>query len=139
MTDRYAMGDWTSVWAGEPFLIHRLVLDLQSRCVIAGQDRYRRRRTPMSFADLAYVQEMLDETFDDIWWSPAEYQFELRSDIPAWALEAWTWPCETREKSGCNTTNRVKSRCKSISTVAGSASLQCSSHTRESWISRLPA
>jgi len=103
MTDRYAMGDWTSVWAGEPFLIHRLVLDLQSRCVIAGQDRYRRRRTPMSLADLADVQQLLDETFDDIWWSPAEYQFELRSEIPAWALEAWTWPREHREESGCNT------------------------------------
>jgi len=57
----------------------------------------------MSFADLAYVQEMLDETFNDIWSSPAEYQFELRSDIPAWALEAWTWPREHREESGCNT------------------------------------
>ena len=77
MTDRYAIGDWTSIWGSEPYLIHRLVLDLQSRCVIAGQDRYRRRRTPMSFADLAYVQEMLDETFNDIWSSPAEDQFEL--------------------------------------------------------------
>lgn len=62
----------------------------------------------MSLPHLAYVQQLLDETFDDIWWSPAEYQFELRSDIPAWALEAWTWPCETREESGCNPTNRVE-------------------------------
>jgi len=63
MTDRYAIGDWTSIWGSEPFLIHRLVLDLQSRCVIAGQDRYRTRRTPMSLADLAYVQQILHETF----------------------------------------------------------------------------
>jgi hypothetical protein len=99
MTDRYAVGDWESVWGCEPFLIHRLVLDLQSRCVIAGQDRYRRRRAPMSLADLAYMQQILDETFDDIWTSPVEYQFELRCDVPAWALKAWTWPREHLEES----------------------------------------
>ena len=46
----------------------------------------------MSVADLAYAQQILDETFDDIWTSPADYEFELESDILAWALEAWTWP-----------------------------------------------
>ena len=94
MTSQYAVGDWASLWASEPFLMHRLVLDLQSKRVIAGQDRYRRRRTPMSVADLAYAQQILDETFDDIWTSPADYEFERENAIPAWALEAWTWPRE---------------------------------------------
>jgi hypothetical protein len=93
----------------------------------------------MSLADLAYVQQLLDETFDDIWWSPAEYQFELRSDIPAWALEAWTWPREHREESGGNTDESREEPLQIDQSVAGSASLQCSSRTRESWISRLPA
>ncbi|WP_053572303.1 hypothetical protein [Caballeronia cordobensis] len=46
----------------------------------------------MSLADLAYVQQILEETFDDIWTSPAQYQFEVKRDIPAWALEARTLP-----------------------------------------------
>jgi hypothetical protein len=53
----------------------------------------------MSLADLAYMQQILDETFDDIWTSPAEYQFELKCGVPAWALEAWTWPREHLEES----------------------------------------
>ncbi|WP_371884031.1 hypothetical protein [Caballeronia sp. S22] len=46
----------------------------------------------MSVADLAYVQQILDETFDDIWTSPREYQFDVKRNVPAWALEAWPWP-----------------------------------------------
>jgi hypothetical protein len=52
----------------------------------------------MSVADLAYAQQILDETFDDIWTSPADYEFELESAIPAWALEAWRWPRENPDE-----------------------------------------
>lgn len=92
MSGPYAVGDWESVWACEPYLTHRLVLDLASQHVIAGQDRYRRRRSPMSVDDCVYLKQILDETFDDIWESPAEYGFKIVHEIPPWALEAWLWP-----------------------------------------------
>jgi len=39
---RYAAGQLDSFWAGEPYSMHRLVLDLSSRTVTAAQDRQRR-------------------------------------------------------------------------------------------------
>ncbi|SAK94255.1 hypothetical protein AWB76_06999 [Caballeronia temeraria] len=39
---RYAVGEWDSLWASEPYMKHRFVLDLESRAVIAGEDRVRR-------------------------------------------------------------------------------------------------
>jgi hypothetical protein len=46
----------------------------------------------MSIADLAYMQQILNDTFEDIWAAPADCAFKAESGIPAWALEAWTWP-----------------------------------------------
>jgi hypothetical protein len=46
----------------------------------------------MSVDDCVYLKQILDETFDDIWESPAEYGFKIVHEIPSWALEAWPWP-----------------------------------------------
>ncbi|WP_235516664.1 hypothetical protein [Caballeronia cordobensis] len=38
---RYAAGEWESLWASDPYMKHRFVLDLESHTVIAGEDRVR--------------------------------------------------------------------------------------------------
>jgi hypothetical protein len=38
------------------------------------------------------MQQILEETADDIFDAPREHGFELVDHPPAWALEAWPWP-----------------------------------------------
>lgn len=71
---------------------HRIVIDLSARKVIAGRDRYHKRWHPMSVRDVDYMQQILEETADDIFDEPREHGFELVDHPPAWALEAWPWP-----------------------------------------------
>ncbi|WP_061136726.1 hypothetical protein [Caballeronia fortuita] len=71
---------------------HRFVLDLESRTVIAGEDRVRRHWRSMRLEHIAYMQQILDETFNLIWDEPEEFGFVLQADIPSWATEAWPWP-----------------------------------------------
>jgi hypothetical protein len=85
---RYAVGRWESLWASEPHISHRILLDLPARKVIAGQDRFRKQRRPMSIRDVEYMQQMLEETYNDIFDEPQEYDFEVIENPPHWALEA---------------------------------------------------
>ncbi|OUL85024.1 hypothetical protein [Paraburkholderia hospita] len=88
----YVVGRWESLWASDPYMSHRIVIDLSARKVIAGQDRYRKRWHPMSVRDVDYMQQILDETAADIFDDPGEYGFESVDGPPPWALEAWPWP-----------------------------------------------
>jgi len=85
----YAVGRWESLWASEPYMSHRIVIDLSTRKVIAGQDRYRKRWHSMSVRDVDYMQQILDETASNIFDDPREYGFEPVDSPPPWALEAW--------------------------------------------------
>jgi hypothetical protein len=89
---RYAVGEWDSLWAADPYMKHRFVLDLESRTVIAGEDRIRRRWWSMRLEHVAYMQQILNETFDSIWDEPEESGFVRQADIPSWATNAWPWP-----------------------------------------------
>jgi hypothetical protein len=89
---RYAVGEWESLWASEPYMKHRFVLDLESRTVIAGEDRVRRHWWSMRLEHVAYMQQLLDETFDSIWDEPDEFGFVRQDEIPSWATKAWPWP-----------------------------------------------
>jgi hypothetical protein len=89
---RYAVGEWDSLWSSEPYMQHRFVLDLESRTVIAGEDRIRRGWWSMRLEDVAYMQQILNETFDSIWDEPEEFGFVRQADIPSWAIKAWPWP-----------------------------------------------
>ncbi|AQH05498.1 hypothetical protein A9R05_40875 (plasmid) [Burkholderia sp. KK1] len=71
---------------------HRFVLDLESRTVVAGEDRIRRGWWSMHLEDVAYMQQILNETFDMIWDESEEFGFVLQADIPSWATKAWPWP-----------------------------------------------
>jgi len=68
------------------------VLDLQSRTVIAGEDRIRGAWWSMRLEHVAYMEQILNETFDLIWDEPEEFGFGRRSEIPLWATQAWPWP-----------------------------------------------
>ena len=89
---RYAVGEWESLWASDPYMKHRFVLDLQSRTVIAGEDRIRGAWWSMRLEHVAYMEQILNETFDLIWDEPEEFGFGRRSEIPLWATQAWPWP-----------------------------------------------
>jgi hypothetical protein len=89
---QYAVGRWESLWASDPYMSHRIIIDLSARKVIAGQDRYHKRWHPMSVRDVDYMQQILEETADDIFDEPREHGFELVDHPPAWALEPWPWP-----------------------------------------------
>jgi hypothetical protein len=71
---------------------HRILIDLITRKVIAGQDRFRKEWQPMSIRDVDYMQQILEEMFNDIFDEPHEYAFKVIADPPYWALEAWPWP-----------------------------------------------
>lgn len=92
VTQRYAVGEWDSLWASDPYMKHRFVLDLQSRRVIAGEDRIRRAWWSMRLEHVAYMQQILDETFASIWDEPEEFGFVRQAQIAAWATKAWPWP-----------------------------------------------
>jgi hypothetical protein len=71
---------------------HRILIDLIARKVVAGQDRFRKEWHPMSLRDVEYMQQILEETCNDIFDEPHEYDFRVIEDPPHWALEAWPWP-----------------------------------------------
>ena len=77
---RYAVGRWESLWASEPYMSHRILIDLGTRKVIAGQDRFRKEWHPMSLRDVEYMQQILDETCNDIFDEPHEYEFRVIED-----------------------------------------------------------
>ncbi|TFE36899.1 hypothetical protein E2553_45545 [Paraburkholderia dipogonis] len=89
---RYAVGRWESLWASEPYMSHRFVIDLPTRKVIAGQNRIRKQWHPMSIRHVDYMQQILEETFSAIFEDPHEYGFETVGDPPSWAVQAWPWP-----------------------------------------------
>ncbi|MGF6637245.1 hypothetical protein OKW39_004461 [Paraburkholderia sp. MM6662-R1] len=37
---RYAVGRWGSLWASQPYMSHRILIDLPARKVIAGEQRF---------------------------------------------------------------------------------------------------
>lgn len=84
---RYAVGEWDSLWSSDPYMKHRFVLDLESRTVIAGEGRIRRRWWSMRLEDVAYMQQILNETFDSIWDEPEEFGFVRQAEIPAGRLK----------------------------------------------------
>lgn len=92
VTYRYAVGEWDSLWGSDPYMKHRFVLDLVSRTVVSGEDRIRRAWWSMRLDHVAYMQQILDETFDWIWDEPEEFGFVRAAELPAWATKAWPWP-----------------------------------------------
>lgn len=89
---RYAAGEWDSLWPGDPYRKHRFVLDLSSRAVIAGADRIRRCWRPMRLEHVSYMHQTLNETFARIWDEPDEFDFLRTAEIPEWATQAWARP-----------------------------------------------
>jgi hypothetical protein len=69
---RYAVSEWDSLWASDPYMKHRFVLDLESRTVIAGEDRIRRHWRSMRLKNVAYMQPIFNAKFDSIWDEPEE-------------------------------------------------------------------
>lgn len=92
MTTRYAIGRWESLWASEPFMGHRIVLDLKTKTVVAGQDKRNGRWSPMQLEHVAYMQQILEETYSDIFENASEFEFATCDTLPDWALLAWDWP-----------------------------------------------
>jgi hypothetical protein len=41
----------------------------------------------MSVSDVDYMQQIIDETFSDIFEDPREYDFDLVDEPPPWAVE----------------------------------------------------
>ncbi|TDN58984.1 hypothetical protein B0G77_8168 [Paraburkholderia sp. BL10I2N1] len=62
---RYVVGVWESLWPSEPYMKHRILVDLKVRAVIAGEDRAHHCWTAMSVEHLEYMQQILDETYSD--------------------------------------------------------------------------
>lgn len=89
---RYAVGRWESLWASHPYMSHRILIDLPARKVIAGEHRYYKEWHYMSLPDLEYMQQILNETFDDIFDEPQDYDFKLIDEPPYWAVYPWPWP-----------------------------------------------
>lgn len=89
---RYAVGRWESLWASHPYMSHRILIDLPSRKVIAGEHRYYKGWHSMSLRDLEYMQQILDETYHDIFDEPQAYDFALIDEPPCWAMHPWPWP-----------------------------------------------
>ena len=89
---RYAVGRWESLWASHPYMSHRILIDLPSRKVIAGEHRYYKAWHSMSLRDLGYMQQILDETCHDIFDEPKEYDFARIDEPPYWATQPWPWP-----------------------------------------------
>ena len=89
---RYVVGVWESLWPSEPYMSHRILIDLSCRKAIAGQDRIRRQWHAMSVEHVDYMQQNFEETYPDIFDEPGEYGFEYLEAPPSWALAAWPWP-----------------------------------------------
>ncbi|TCK33300.1 hypothetical protein B0G84_7503 [Paraburkholderia sp. BL8N3] len=71
---------------------HRIVLDLETKTVVAEQDRSYHRWTPMCLQHVAYMEQILDKTFGDIFGDPEQYSLVRVDEVPTWALQAWDWP-----------------------------------------------
>ncbi|MBC8751601.1 hypothetical protein OKW43_008445 [Paraburkholderia sp. WC7.3g] len=89
---RYAVGRWGSLWASQPYMSHRILIDLPARKVIAGEHRFCKEWRYMSVRDLECMQQELNEMFDDIFDKPQEYDFEVIDEPPYWALFPRPWP-----------------------------------------------
>ncbi|BDC45424.1 hypothetical protein [Paraburkholderia terrae] len=81
-TPGYAVGRWESLWPCEPYMAHEVLLGLDNRRVVAARDRVRKQWQPMSASDVEYLQQILDETFPDIFDVPHEYGFEYVETVP---------------------------------------------------------
>jgi hypothetical protein len=71
---------------------HRILIDVSIRRVVAGQDRKRKRWHAMSVEHVDYMQQIIEETFPDLFDDLQEYHFEPVDEPPQWALQAWPWP-----------------------------------------------
>jgi hypothetical protein len=71
---------------------HRILIDLPARKVFAGEQRYYKAWHSMSLRDLEYMQQILDETYSDIFDEPQQYDFALIDEPPSWAVQPWPWP-----------------------------------------------
>ncbi|MFM0624633.1 hypothetical protein [Paraburkholderia xenovorans] len=89
---RYVAGYWESLWPSEPYMRHRVLVDMELRAVVAGQDRAHHRWTAKSVEDLGYMQQIPDETYRDFFSDPGTYGFDHVDAFPSWAAKAWPWP-----------------------------------------------
>jgi hypothetical protein len=89
---RYAFGRWASLWPSEPYMSHRIVLDRETRTVVAAQDRRFRCWTSMHEDDRAYMQQIFDETYSHAFEDPVAFALTLADTMPEWATAAWDWP-----------------------------------------------
>jgi hypothetical protein len=62
---RYVVGYWESLWPSEPYMRHRVLVDMELWAVVAGQDCAHHRWTATSVEDPGYMQQILDETYRD--------------------------------------------------------------------------
>jgi hypothetical protein len=46
----------------------------------------------MRLEHVAYMQQILEETFSDIFENPSEFEFALCDTLPDWVSQAWDWP-----------------------------------------------
>lgn len=81
--NRYVVGYWESLWPSEPYMKHRILIDLLARKAVAGQDRIRRQWHAMSVEHVEYMQQIFEETFPDIFDEPHEYGVECIDAPPA--------------------------------------------------------
>jgi hypothetical protein len=92
LAPQYAVGRWESLWASHPYISHRILIDLLARKVVAGEHRYYKAWHYISVRDLSYMQQILDETFDDIFDEPQDYDFSMIEEPPHWAIRPWPGP-----------------------------------------------
>jgi hypothetical protein len=71
---------------------HRFLVGMKAKAVIAGQSRAYHRWTDMSVEHLAYMQQILEETFSDFFDDPGIYEFECVDQLPPWSTAPWPWP-----------------------------------------------
>ncbi|CAD6559470.1 hypothetical protein LMG24235_06685 [Paraburkholderia sabiae] len=84
---RYAVGVWPSLWPSEPQMSHRILIDLSLKRVVAGQDRVQKQWRTMNAADFDYMQQIIGESFQDVFDDPHEYGLDLVDEPPPWARE----------------------------------------------------
>jgi hypothetical protein len=46
----------------------------------------------MQLEHVAYMQQILEETYSDIFENASEFEFATCDTLPDWALLAWDWP-----------------------------------------------
>lgn len=70
---------------------HRVLVDMELKSVIAGQDRAHHRWTTTSVEHLEYMQQILDETDRDFFNDSGSDGFAHVDALPSWAAETWPW------------------------------------------------